>query len=97
MIKIINPLMFLANIFGIIMYLKNASSTWAIPEEAGLNPGIAGSAFVWALGALPILIIFLAADAGWFYTIRRLKLARVYSYVMFGSWTCAVIFDFMHH
>jgi hypothetical protein len=45
--KALNPIALVANFIGVAIYLAVASLSWSVPEEAGLNPGRAGDAFVW--------------------------------------------------
>jgi hypothetical protein len=52
-----------ANVVGIVLYLRLASRGWRIPQEYGMVP-VAGEPFVWAL-VLPVLGVFLLADVVW--------------------------------
>jgi hypothetical protein len=86
-----------SNLVGIFFYLKNASLAWAIPEEAGLNPAIAGVALVWGLGALPILLLFLISDGIWWSIIFSRHLKKWHALAASFLWVLAVVVDFSHH
>ena len=86
-----------ANLVGIFFYLKNASLAWAIPEEAGLNPAIAGVAMVWGVGALPILLLFLIVDGIWWSIIFFRHLKKWPALAASCLWVLAVVVDFSHH
>lgn len=55
---------FLANIFGILLYLYYASRIWASPGEEGL-PGGPGDPIIWTLSAFPVLVIFFLTNMAW--------------------------------
>lgn len=97
--KTINLALLAVNAIAICSYLKMASFAWAIPEEveAGIHPAIAGSAVVWGLGALPILLVFLLVDGVWWYwaVSRGLKKTAVVASSL--SWVVAIVVDFAHH
>jgi hypothetical protein len=95
--KIISIALVLANFIGIFFYLRNASLSWAIPEEASLSPGIAGPSFVWVLGALPLILVFILIDVTWFYVIKSRKTDRLYVYISAATWIFAIAFDVTHH
>ncbi len=95
--RFINIALVFANVAGIALYLKNASLSWAIPEEAGLNPAIAGPSFVWALGALPIAVLFVVIDIAWLYIADRKSLGRAYIYASGAAWLIAIGYDLTHH
>ena len=86
-----------ANLLGILLYLRLASRAWRIPEEQGEVP-VAGEPFVWAL-ALPVLGIFLLADLVWGGLLwrRRDQRARLWWLGVVGLWLVAVVVDFAHH
>lgn len=85
------------NAVGIFFYIKNASLAWAIPEEAGLDPAIAGPSMVWGLGALPILLLFLIIDGIW-WTVVVSRQQRKWAAVMASClWAAAIAVDFWHH
>ena len=91
--KLVSIAILLANCVGIYIYLARASLSWPIPEEAGLNPGSAGPALVWVLGALPVILLFALADVVWLYIVRARKSDRVYIYAAGVMWFCAALFD----
>lgn len=55
-----------ANVLGAIMYVVEASSSWAIPEEraAGIY-SITGEPFVWAFSVWPVLTLFILLNLVW--------------------------------
>ena len=95
--KIADLLLLLVNIGGIFIYLKNASLSWALPNEAGLDPALGGVAMVWGLGALPILFVFVLVNGCWWYFAKRGQGQMWPVIVASVSWIAAVIFDFTHH
>ena len=95
--NIFNPALLLINAFGIFVYLKNASLSWAIPEESGLKPGIAGVAMVWGLGALPIVLLFLIVNGIWWSVIFSRHLRKWPALAASFLWVLAVVIDFWHH
>ena len=95
--RLITIALVLANAAGVVLYLRNASISWAIPEEAGLSPGIAGPSFVWALGALPIAVLFAAINAVWLYIADRKTLGKAYICVSGAAWLIAIGYDLTHY
>lgn len=87
----------IVNIVAMAFYLKNASLAWAIPEEAGLDPAIAGPSMVWGLGALPILVVFLVVDGAWWYVAASRHMERWPILLSAVLWLAVVVFDFIHH
>ena len=85
------------NIIAMAFYLKNASLAWAITEEAGLDPAIAGPSMVWGLGALPIFVVFLTLDGAWWYTALSRHMQKLPILLSLVLWLAVVIFDFIHH
>jgi hypothetical protein len=95
--RFISIAILLVNCVGIYVYIMRASLSWPIPEEAGLNPGAAGPALVWVLGALPVILLFALADAVWLYIVRAKKPDRTYVYAAGVMWLCAALFDLWHY
>jgi hypothetical protein len=85
------------NLLAIFFYVKNASLAWAIPEEAGLNPAMAGPSMVWGLGALPILLAFIVVNGIWWSVVFAKHLEKWPVLSASVLWIIAVVVDFMHH
>jgi hypothetical protein len=86
-----------ANAVGIVLYLLLASRGWRIPQEHGMVP-VAGEPFVWAL-ALPVLGVFLLADAVWGVMLLGHKewKGRRWWLVTAAAWLVAIGIDFSRH
>jgi hypothetical protein len=95
--KILNIAALVGNLVGIFFYLKNASLSWAIPEEAGLSPATTGVAMVWGLGALPILLVFLCFDGIWWWRVTSQRSEKWPVILALMLWVGAVVVDFAHH
>ena len=52
------------NTFGVLVFLLLASRTWIEPELSGIPGASGGSAIVWGLTALPILVTFIFVNFG---------------------------------
>ena len=86
-----------ASAVGIYFYLRNASLSWAIPEEAGLDPALSGVSLVWGISALPIMIVFILLHIAFYvYSVSK-KSGRVPVVISSLCWLCAITFDFYHH
>jgi len=95
--RAINPAYLLINAIGIFFYLKNASLSWAIPEEKGLDPAIDGVALVWGIGALPIAVLFVVLNGIWWGLISKNAISRYPLFVCAAAWIVAIVIDFYHH
>jgi hypothetical protein len=86
-----------ANVAGIVFYLRLASRGWRIPQEHGAIP-VSGEPFVWAL-ALPVLGVFLLADLVWGGLLlrRRERKRGLWWFIVGGLWLIAIVVDFAHH
>jgi hypothetical protein len=86
-----------ANVAGIVFYLRLASRGWRIPQEHGAVP-VSGEPFVWAL-ALPVLGVFLLADLVWGGLLlrRREQKRGLWWFIVGGLWLIAIVVDFAHH
>jgi len=86
-----------ANVLGIVHYLRLASRGWRIPQEHGAVP-VSGEPFVWAL-ALPVLGVFLLADLVWGGLLlrRREQKKGLWWFIVGGLWLIAIVVDFAHH
>jgi len=60
----------LANVAGMIAYLKLASTLWVRPGEEG-TPGGPGDAFYWALLLVPFLAAFFILNSVVLFVIKR--------------------------
>jgi hypothetical protein len=92
------------NVIGAAAYIRVASRSWVEPELANVPEAHGGgAAFVWFLGAAPILFAFLVLNLGvvaWAFSQRRRgtewplsKLAGLVPVL----WLGVVIVDFAHH
>lgn len=95
--RAINLACLLINAVGIFFYLRNASLSWAIPEERGLDPAIDGVALVWGVGALPIAILFLVLNGIWWSLGSKSLLSKRPLFLCVAAWIVAIVFDFYHH
>ena len=97
LVKPLNLTFIVANVVGIVFYLRLASHGWRIPQEHGEVP-ISGEPFVWAL-ALPVLGVFLLADLGWGGLLirRREQKKWLWWFIVAGMWLIALCVDFAHH
>lgn len=95
--KIINPAYLIMNAIGIFFYLKNASLSWAMPEEKGLDFAIGGVALVWGVGALPILLLFIVLSAIFWAISGKYNIARHPLFICMMCWALAVAIDFYNH
>ena len=99
MLKRVYFYLVITNIVGVLAYLFFASWSWAIPGEEGLN-SMSGEPFIWALGALPILMIFFLLDVAWglLFIFRKRAAGNLYAYVIVGlMWLAAITLDFSRH
>lgn len=85
------------NAVGIFFYIKNASLSWAIPEEKGLEPAIDGVALVWGFGALPIAVLFMVLNGIWWGISSKRMLSKRPLFLCLAAWIVAIAFDFYHH
>ena len=53
------------NAVGFVVFLHFASMTWREPELRGQEIAISGVAFVWAVSALPVLLVLFLVDVVW--------------------------------
>lgn len=92
--------MLAANLAGVMLYLRAASLSWAIPAEraAGIT-SVTGEPFIWALGVLPIWGVFVVADLAW--AVLRRRHAKpsnlVVALAVVGIWVAAFAVDFSRH
>jgi hypothetical protein len=93
----INPVFLLINAVGIFFYIKNASLSWAIPEERGLDPATDGVALVWGVGALPIAVLFIVLNSIWWSVASKKVLNKRPLFLCVAAWIVAIAFDFYHH
>lgn len=90
----------LANIAGILAYLKLASALWVQPGEEG-TPGGPGDAFYWLFLIVPVLVAFLVFNSAVLFVIaRRIRAGRTKAslavwFAFAGLWVGAVAYD--HH
>jgi len=86
-----------ANVVGIVLYLRLASRGWRIPQEHGAVP-VSGEPFVWAL-ALPVLGVFFLADVVWGGLLLRGadSKRRLWWLVTAAVWLLAIGIDFSRH
>lgn len=86
-----------ANLFGAIFYLRQASEAWL---EPGLGPeDIAGEPIVWAVRAVPVFLLFLIANTAWGVLMLarpQWRSERFYS-LAWLIWIIAIGIDFSHH
>lgn len=52
---------------------------------------------VWGLGALPILLVFLLFDLGWWSAVLSRKMPKWAVLTSSIAWAIAVVVDFSHH
>jgi hypothetical protein len=94
----------LANVVGMIVFLKwSASCCWIEPELKDVPGASGGEAFVWALGPLPILAVFVLSDLVWGMVAevkappdRRLRVLAA-PLLMLVGWVAVFVFDGLHH
>ena len=90
----------LANIAGVLAYLKLASALWVLPGEEG-TPGGPGDAFYWLFLLVPVLAAFFLFNSAVLFVIaRRIRAERTKSslavwFAVAGLWVSAVAYD--HH
>jgi hypothetical protein len=93
-----------ANLVGMLVFLKwSASCCWIEPELKDVPGASGGAAFVWALGPLPVLAAFVVADLVWAVVLeiktppqRRWYALAAPAMVLVG-WLTVFIFDGVHH
>ena len=95
--KAANILFLACSAIGIFFYLRNASLSWAIPGEAGLDPALSGVSFVWGVGALPIMLLFVVLNFAWYRFSSANSLSKIPVLISSLCWICAIVFDFYHH
>jgi hypothetical protein len=92
--------MLAANVAGVLLYLRAASVTWAIPAEraAGIT-SVTSEPFIWALGVLPIWGVFVVADVAWvvFRRRRSVRSNLVVTLGVVGIWLAAFAVDYSRH
>jgi hypothetical protein len=88
----------LFNCAGVAIYLLRASHSWAMPQERGLH-ATTGEPFVWALGVLPVWLVFGLLNLIWgtFILARRKWGSGSLWFVAASIWLIAVWVDFAHH
>lgn len=65
----------IANLFGVVTFLLwTASCCWIEPELKDVPGASGGMAFVWALGPLPLLAVFVLEDFAWAAVVERRSL-----------------------
>jgi len=85
------------NVIGAIVYVVRASAAWAIPQEHGEVP-ITGEPFVWFLGIMPVVIVFLLLNLFWGAMLLNRRWRNGYFWLMSAAvWFIAVWIDFAHH
>jgi hypothetical protein len=96
-VKPVDLTFIVANVVGIVFYLRLASHGWRIPQEHGAVP-VSGEPFVWVL-ALPVLGVFLLVDLVWGgLLIRRSEQKKwLWWFMVVGLWLIALCVDFVHH
>ena len=96
----LDAFMLAANLAGVVLYLRVASMTWAIPAEraAGIA-SVTSEPFIWALGVLPIWGVFLVADVAWAVLRRRRSLRSnlVLALTILVIWVAAFAVDYSRH
>ena len=82
---------------GIAIYVMLVSRSWKIPQAHGVAH-VTGEPFVWAI-ALPVLTVFLIANAVWGVMLFRHKQLKGRLWWVFSalSWLVALGVDFSHH
>jgi hypothetical protein len=89
-----------ANILGMLLYVRLASVTWAIPAEraAGID-SVTGEPFVWAMSVFPVWGTFLLANIIWAIIAhqRGQRINTMSRLVVLMAWVVAVVIDFAHH
>lgn len=95
--RAINAVGLCVNSVGIFFYIKNASLSWAIPEEKGLDPATDGVALVWGVGALPIAVLFIVLNGIWWDLVSKKVLDIRPLFLCVAAWIVAIVFDFYHH
>jgi len=89
-----------ANVLGMLGYLWMAHYAWAIPEEraAGIST-TTSEPFIWALGVLPILALFLVINLAWAVAVvlRRPRSGALALALVLALWSVAYVFDYVHH
>jgi hypothetical protein len=80
------------------MYLVLASHSWAMPQERGLH-ATTGEPFVWALGVVPVWLVFGLLNLIWgtFILVRRHWRSGRLWFLTASIWLIAVAVDFAHH
>ena len=93
----------LANVAGVITFLKLASASWIEPELSNV-PGASGGAFlVWGMTALPVFAVFTLANLLWAGMglaegLRRQRwTGEALALVVLAAWLAAFVFDGLHH
>jgi hypothetical protein len=92
------------NTLGAAAYLAIASLAWVEPPFAKLPEAHGGgAAFVWFLGAVPIISAFIVLDVAvlaWALSTRRKGASWPFAklaWLIPLLWLCAMVVDFAHH
>lgn len=93
-----NVILLIVNAIGALLYLWQASLSWAIPQEKGLN-STTGEPFIWALAILPVFAAALVVNTFWGVVIlKRRQWAAGRLWLVVGAiWLVAIAVDFTHH
>jgi len=93
------PILLVANMVGVGLYLWLSSWTWTPPIERGLGLDSAGNDIVWGLTALPVLATFFVLDFSWVVVIlcrRQWKSGRTWLLAAM-IWLVALAIDRANH
>jgi hypothetical protein len=98
LMQTISILLLTFNLFGVLVYLKRASISWAVPQEQGLQV-TTGEPFIWAAAILPIIAVFFLVNLIWggFIVINRKRWRSRLWFLVVIIWFVAITIDFMHH
>jgi hypothetical protein len=94
----INIALAVVNLIAAVIYVARASEAWVNPAEGGRN-AIAGEPCVWAVRAVPVVLVFLIINVVWGITMLvsvRWRSSRLYASVWL-LWIIAIVIDFAHH
>ncbi len=93
----------IANLAGIVAFLRLASVTWIEPELKDFPGASGGAAIVWGLTALPVFLAFTLANLIWSAIEIRGALKThdwrplLFSVLTLAAWIVAFVFDGVHH